>query len=47
MIHDLSKVAFVLALLGALVVLHITVRVYWPSIKAALKGELGRPPERQ
>ena len=40
---------FTLALLAALVAIHVTVRLYWPEILLALRGELGtlRRPERQ
>ena len=33
---------FTLSLLAAVVVLHVTVRLYWNDILAALRGELGR-----
>lgn len=40
---------FTLALLAALVAIHITVRLHWPEILLALRGELGalRRPERR
>jgi hypothetical protein len=37
---------FTLALLAAAVVLHVTVRLYWHDILAALRGELGREVRR-
>lgn len=33
---------FTLSLLAAAVVLHVTVRLYWNDILAALRGEYGR-----
>ena len=40
---------FTLALLAALVAIHLTVRLHWREILLALSGELGgvRPPERR
>ena len=40
---------FTLALLAALVAIHVTVRLHWPEILLALRGELGavRPSERR
>ena len=40
---------FTLALLAALVAIHITVRLHWREILLALRGELGdvRPTARQ
>jgi hypothetical protein len=32
---------FTLALLAALVAIHVTVRLHWPEILLALRGELG------
>ena len=32
---------FTLALLAALVAIHLTVRLHWPEILSALRGELG------
>ena len=37
---------FTLSLLAAAVVLHVTVRLYWNDILAALRGELGRDVRR-
>jgi hypothetical protein len=36
-----ASLFFTLALLAAAVVIHLTVRAYWPEILAALRGELG------
>lgn len=41
MTHLAAALFFVLALLGAAVVLHMTVRQYWAEIMLALRGELG------
>ena len=41
MTHLAAALFFVLALLGAAVVLHMTVRQYWTEIMLALRGELG------
>ena len=40
---------FTLALLAALVAIHVTVRLHWREILLALRGELGavRPPAKQ
>ena len=44
MTHLASALFFVAALLGAAVVLHLTVRQYWDEIMLALRGELGVEP---
>ena len=49
MTHLAAALFFVIALLSAAVVLHMTVRQYWAEIVLALRGELGlelRPVER-
>lgn len=50
MTHFAATLFFALALLGAAVAAHLTVRQYWGEILLALRGELGleiRPPVRQ
>jgi hypothetical protein len=42
----LAALFFTLALLGAAVAIHMTVRAYWSEILLALKGELGAAPKR-
>lgn len=48
MIYLAGALFFTVALLAALVVIHVTVRLYWPEILSALRGELGgfTPPAR-
>ena len=41
MTHLASALFFIVALLGAAVILHLTVRKYWDEILLALRGELG------
>ena len=41
MIYLAAALFFTLALLAALVAIHVTVRLYWPEILLALRGELG------
>jgi hypothetical protein len=40
-IYLAAAVFFTLALLVALVAIHVTVRLHWPEILLALRGELG------
>jgi hypothetical protein len=40
-IYLAAALFFTLALLAALVAIHVTVRLYWPEILLALRGELG------
>jgi hypothetical protein len=40
--HLAAALFFTLALLAAMVALHMTVRLYWAEILLALRGELGR-----
>ena len=40
MTHLATALFFIASLLGAAVVIHLTVREYWSEILAALKGEL-------
>ena len=44
MIYLAAALFFTLALLAALVAIHVTVRLYWPEILLALRGELGAMP---
>lgn len=44
MIYLAAALFFTLALLAALVAIHVTVRQYWPEILLALRGELGATP---
>jgi hypothetical protein len=47
--HLAAALFFTLALLGAAVAIHLTLRQYWDDILRALRGELGlgvRPPAR-
>ncbi len=48
MIYLAAALFFTLALLAALVAIHVTVRLHWPEILLALRGELGAamPPAR-
>ena len=41
MTHLASALFFIAVLLGAAVILHLTVRQYWDEILLALRGELG------
>jgi hypothetical protein len=43
-IYLAAALFFTLALLAALVATHVTVRLYWPEILLALRGELGAMP---
>ena len=43
MTHLAASLFFVLALLSAAVVIHMTVRAYWAEILLALKGEWDGP----
>ena len=45
MIYLAAALFFTLALLAALVAIHVTVRLYWPEIVLALRGELGATPQ--
>jgi hypothetical protein len=40
-IYLAAALFFTLALLAALVAIHVTVRLHWPEILLALRGELG------
>jgi hypothetical protein len=40
-IYLTAALFFTLALLAALVAIHVTVRLHWPEILLALRGELG------
>ena len=44
MIYLAAALFFTLALLAALVAIHVTVRLYWSEILLALRGELGATP---
>jgi hypothetical protein len=44
--HLAAALFFTLALLAAAVAIHLTVRLYWAQIVAALRGELGREVNR-
>lgn len=44
MIHMAAWLFFALALLAGLVAIHVTVRLHWHEILAALRGELGASP---
>ena len=44
MIYLAAALFFTLALLAALVAIHVTVRLHWPEILLALRGELGVRP---
>jgi hypothetical protein len=44
-IYLAAALFFTLALLAALVAIHVTVRLYWPEILLALRGELGLTPQ--
>lgn len=44
MIYLAAALFFTLALLAALVAIHVTVRLHWPEILLALRGELGATP---
>ena len=46
MTHLAAGLLFTLALLAAAVAMHMTVRLYWQDILAALRGELGRDVRR-
>ena len=46
MTHLAAAIFFTLMLLAAAVAIHMTVRMYWNQIVAALRGELGRPVTR-
>ncbi len=47
MIYLAAAFFFTLALLVALAAIHVTVRLHWPEILLALRGELGAMlPER-
>lgn len=48
MIYLAAALFFTLALLAALVAIHMTMRLHWPEILLALRGELGAatPPAR-
>ena len=41
MIYLAAALFFTLALLAALVAIHVTVRLHWPEMLLALRGELG------
>ena len=41
MIYLAAALFFTLVLLAALVAIHMTVRLHWPEILLALRGELG------
>jgi hypothetical protein len=43
-IYLAAALFFTLALLAALVAIHMTVRYHWPEILLALRGELGATP---
>jgi len=43
-IYLAAALFFTLALLAALVAIHVTVRLYWHEILLALRGELGAMP---
>jgi hypothetical protein len=43
-IYLAAALFFTLALLAALVAIHVTVRLHWPEILLALRGELGATP---
>ena len=45
MIYLAAALFFTLALLVALVAIHVTVRLHWPEILLALRGELGATPQ--
>ena len=47
MIYLAAALFFTLALLVALVAIHVTVRLHWPEILLALRGELGVTPRAQ
>jgi hypothetical protein len=44
-IYLAAALFFSLALLAALVAIHVTVRLHWPEILLALRGELGATPQ--
>ncbi len=46
MTHLAAALFFTLTLLAASVAIHLTVRLYWQKIGAALRGELGREVSR-
>jgi hypothetical protein len=46
MTHLAAALFFTLSLLAAAVAIHVTVRLYWDQIVAALRGELGRDVRR-
>lgn len=41
MIYLAAALFFTLALLAALVTIHMTMRLHWPEMLLALRGELG------
>ena len=45
MIYLAAALFFTLALLAALVAIHVTVRLHWPEILLALRGEMGATPQ--
>lgn len=47
MTYLVAGMFFTLALLGAAVVIHMTVHTYWSEIMLALKGEWGTAPTAQ
>ncbi len=47
MIYLAAALFFTFALLAALVAIHVTVRLHWPEILLALRGELGATPQAQ
>jgi hypothetical protein len=44
--HLAAALFFTLVLLAAAVAIHLTVRLYWEQIVAALRGDLGREVNR-
>ena len=46
MTHLAAALFFTVMLLAATVAIHLTVRLYWSKIAAALRGELGREVSR-
>ena len=46
MTHLAAATFFIVVLLAAAVAIHMTVRLYWDQIVAALRGELGREIKR-
>ena len=45
MIYLAAALFFTLVLLVALAAIHVTVRLHWPEILLALRGELGATPQ--